>query len=263
MLCAHEDVRAVLITAQGKNFSAGIDLTYFSAQFGTTSKSGACPARARHAARADILHMQQAFNAIESFQWPVVVAVQGACVGAGVDLITACDIRVCSTDASFCVKEVDVGITADLGTLQRLPHIVGYGAACDLALTGRTLGSSEAFNLRLVSAVYPSASTMLDAARKLVQGLALKSPLAIVGTKRVLQHARYEDLCTLCPFTSQPLTLIHSNTLNPCAYAREHSVQQGLEYVATWNSAMLIQSSDTQEAVKAAQQRRRPLFSRL
>lgn len=184
-------MRAVLITAAGKNFCAGIDLAYFSAQFGTTSNTGACPARARHQARADILHMQDAFSAIESFQWPVVVAAQGACVGAGVDLIAACDIRVCSSDATFCVKEVDVGITADLGTLQRLPHIVGYGAACDLCLTGRSVGSAEALNLRLVSAVYPSASAMLEAARKLTQGLALKSPLAVVGTKRVLQHARY------------------------------------------------------------------------
>lgn len=250
MLRAHEDVRAVLITAQGTNFCGGIDLAFFSTQFGTASKAGACPARARHAARADILHMQDAFSAIESFQWPVVVAVQGACVGAGVDLISACDIRVCSSDATFCVKEVDVGITADLGTLQRLPHIIGFGMACDLCLTARTVASAEALNLRLVSAVFPSTSAMLAAARKLAQGLALKSPLAVVGTKRVLQHARYAFMHVVC---LRIFVWLH----------RQHTVQEGLEYVATYNSAMLIQSSDTQEAVKAAQQRRRPLFSRL
>ncbi|KAL0034002.1 hypothetical protein WJX79_002335 [Trebouxia sp. C0005] len=160
-------------------------------------------------------------------------AVQGACFGAGVDIITACDIRYSTQAATFCVKEVDVAIVADVGTLQRLPPIVGQGVASELALTARVIKGEEARQLGLVSQCFADETALLQHAHKTAELIASKSPLAVVGTKRVLVHAR------------------------------DHSVPDGLDYVAAYNAAMLP-SADIQEVFKAVvKERRAPNFSKL
>ncbi|KXZ43936.1 hypothetical protein GPECTOR_77g32 [Gonium pectorale] len=236
--------RVIVITGQGKNFCAGIDVGYLQRNFASlvgpspapsaaaaAPAAAACPGTQRAAMRRSILALQDAYSELERCRSPVIAAVHGRCIGGGVDLITACDLRIASQDASFCVKEVDLAIAADLGTLQRLPHIVGHGVAMDLALTARTVGADEAQRLGLVSSVVPLAAAapgaggggraaVVAAALRLAGGLATKPQLAVQGTKRVLLQAR-----------DQP------------------RVSDGLDYVATWNSAQLL-SADLAAAMR-------------
>ncbi|GJX20407.1 delta(3,5)-delta(2,4)-dienoyl-CoA isomerase, peroxisomal [Tanacetum coccineum] len=174
----------------------------------------------------------EAVSAIEKCRKVVVAAVHGACIGGGIDIITACDVRYCCEDVKFCVKEVDLAITADLGTLQRLPEIVGFGNAMELALTGRVFGAEEAKGMGLVSKVFGSKEELDQGVRAIAQGIASKSPLAVIGTKNVLLKSR------------------------------DMSLQQGLDYVATWNSSMLL-SDDLKEVISAQKQKRKPSFSKL
>lgn len=162
----------------------------------------------------------------------MIAAIKGACIGGGIDIVTACDIRYCSEDAFFSVKEVDLGLTADLGTLQRLPGIVGFGNAMELALTGRRFSGQEAKEFGLVSQVFGSNEELDEGVKIIAEGIAAKSPLAVTGTKAVLLRSR------------------------------ESSLEQGLDYVATWNSSMLV-SDDLMEAVSAHLQKRKPTFSKL
>ncbi|GLC36442.1 hypothetical protein PLESTB_000148400 [Pleodorina starrii] len=255
-LDAHPDTRVIVVSGQGKNFCAGIDVGYLQRNFAALATAAAataaapagrtgagaaapagpraadaggagCPGAQRAAMRRNILSLQDAYSELERCRSPVVAAVHGRCIGGGVDLITACDLRICSDDATFCVKEVDLAIAADLGTLQRLPHIVGHGAAMDLALTARTMGAPEAQRIGLVSTVVAASASgetdgtgggggggrgaVVAAALRLAAALASKPQLAVQGTKRVLLHAR-----------DQP------------------RVSDGLDYVATWNSAQLL-----------------------
>ncbi|WIA37909.1 hypothetical protein OEZ86_001286 [Tetradesmus obliquus] len=244
LLQQREEIRVLVISAAGKNFCAGLDLSYLSDTFGSkmqpsssSSSSSSCPARMRYTFRQDILQMQEAFTVLEQCRFPVIVAVQGACVGAGVDLITAADLRYCSQDAYFSVKEVDLAITADLGTLQRLPSIIGHGAAAELALTARELPAAEAALLGLVSKAYSSTPELMEAVMQLAAQIAAKSPLAVAGTKAVLLHTRDHG-------------------------AAGGGVAGGLAHVALWNSAFLL-SGDMQELLAARQARRQPLFSKL
>ncbi|XAR64354.1 hypothetical protein NMG60_11024659 [Bertholletia excelsa] len=170
--------------------------------------------------RREIKLMQDAISAIER------------CRNRSIDIITACDMRYCTEDAFFSVKEVDVAITADLGTLQRLPGIVGQGNAMELALTGRKFTGSEAKELGLVSRVFACKDTMDEGVRAIAEEIAAKSPLAVTGTKAVLLRSRN-------------LTL-----------------DQGLDYVATWNSGMLL-SDDLMEAIKSQKQKKKPSFAKL
>ncbi|KAK9814481.1 hypothetical protein WJX72_006594 [[Myrmecia] bisecta] len=228
LLDGRDDVRVIILKGQGRHFCAGIDF----AALANNDSHQECPGRYRERLRRSIMAWQEAFTAIERCRWPVIAAVHGACIGAGIDMITACDIRYCTQDAYFCVKEVDLAITADMGTLQRLPRIVGQGRASELALTARTFKGPEAQQMGLVTECFPDAGAMLEAAERTAARIAARSPLAILGTKRVLQHSR------------------------------EHSVADGLEYVATWNAAMLP-SSDLQEVLLAMAQRREPKFAKL
>ncbi|XP_072992682.1 delta(3,5)-Delta(2,4)-dienoyl-CoA isomerase, peroxisomal [Typha latifolia] len=223
--------RAIVLSAAGPHFSSGIHLPALSSVTAGDSP-GVDPAAASAALRRRILEMQEGISALERCRKPVVVAIQGACVGGGVDLAAACDVRCCSEDAFFEVKEVDLALTADLGSLQRLPAIVGYGNAVDLALTGRRVSASEAKAMGLVSRVFPSREALDHGAAKLARELAEKSSLAVMGTKAVMLRSR------------------------------DQTVEQGLDYVATWNSAMLM-SRDLEEAVKAYTEKRKPVFSKL
>uniref|UniRef100_A0A7R9TEU1 3-hydroxyisobutyryl-coenzyme A hydrolase n=1 Tax=Prasinoderma coloniale TaxID=156133 RepID=A0A7R9TEU1_9VIRI len=234
VLAADGDVRCVLLAGEGRAFCAGIDLAHL-AQTGAQQapREGVDGARQREELRRNILRMQDAFTSLERLHCPVVAAVHGACYGAGVDLATAADVRVCSADARFCVKEVDVGLAADVGTLQRLPSIVGHGVATEMSLTARVVGAEEAVATGLCSRAHPDATAMLVAARKLCASIAAKSPLAVAGTKRVLLRVRDSG-----------------------------SVADNLDYVATWNAAQLI-TEDVVEAAAAARERRRPVYKGL
>ncbi|BDA49242.1 Delta(3,5)-Delta(2,4)-dienoyl-CoA isomerase, mitochondrial [Coccomyxa sp. Obi] len=232
MLDSRDDLRVVILRGQGRNFCAGID---FSALTGLAAAVNMpCPGRAREALRRSILRWQDSLTSLERCRWPVIAAVQGACVGAGVDMITAADIRYCTADATFCVKEVDLAIVADMGTLQRLPGIVGEGIARELALTARVIGAEEANAIGLVSAVFPNVQALYAEVDRIAAAMAAKSPLAITGTKRIMLHSR------------------------------DHRVSDGLDYVATWNSAQML-SEDMQKVMQtlASKSREQPQFSKL
>ncbi|WCJ38806.1 Delta(3 5)-Delta(2 4)-dienoyl-CoA isomerase mitochondrial [Euphorbia peplus] len=224
------DVGVIILAGAGDHFCSGIDLKTFNS-ISEKSSSGD-RGRANEFLRRDIKFLQEAVTAIERCRKPVIASIRGACIGGGIDIVTACDIRFCTQDAFFSVKEVDLGITADLGTLQRLPGIIGYGNAVELSLTGRRFSGQEAKDLGLVSRVFGSNAALDEGVKLVAEGIAAKSPLAITGTKAVLLRSR--DL----------------------------NVEQGLDYVATWNSAMLI-SDDLKEAMKAHIQKKTPVFAKL
>jgi enoyl-CoA hydratase len=218
-------VRAIVVAGQGRHFTAGLDLDYASRQFPPAGDPGrAAEARLRH-----IEWLQDAFTAVEQARVPVVAAVHGACVGAGVDLVAACDLRVASSDSFFQIAEVDVAITADLGTLQRLSHLIPHGVLRELTYTGRQLGAEEAERLGLVNGLAADREAALEAAMSLAQTIAAKSPLAIAGAKRSLN------------------------------YSRGRPVEEGLRDVAQWNAATLV-SADLQEAIRARLGRTEPSF---
>ncbi|KAK4486051.1 hypothetical protein RD792_008714 [Penstemon davidsonii] len=221
----------VILSGAGNHFCSGIDLQVIS-NVQSVEKQSTDSARTGEWLRRNIKFLQRAVTAIEEFRKPVIAAVHGACVGAGVDLITACDIRYCTESAFFVVKEVDLGITADLGSLQRLPGIVGFGNAMELALTGRRFSGSEAKELGLVSRVFSNKESLEEGVAQIAEDIAAKSPLAVVGTKRVLIQSR------------------------------DMTLDQGLDYIATWNSGVIL-SDDLTEAISAQRQKRKPKFSKL
>lgn len=223
--------RAVVLSAAGPHFCAGIELGGPGDPLSAASAS-ADPVAAAEGLRRAVLDMQAALTAIERCRKPVVAAVHGACVGGGVDLVAACDIRCCSKDASFVLKEVDMAIVADLGALQRLPRIIGYGNAADLALTGRKITAMEAKEMGLVTRVFDSKQDLDAGVAKIAKEIADKSAWAVMGTKAVLLRSR------------------------------DATVEQGLEHVATWNAGMM-RSNDLKEAIRAFLEKRKPVFSKL
>lgn len=228
------ECRVVVFSAAGKLFTAGIDLMDMASEI--LQPQGDDTARMSWHVRRIITKYQETFSVIEKCPKPVVVAVHGACIGAGVDLITACDIRLCTQDAWFSVKEVDIGLAADVGTLQRLPSVIGNRSLVnELALTARKMYSDEAKSCGLVSRVLPDKETMLKAAMEMAGEIAARSPVAVQGTK---------------------INLV---------YARDHSVSESLQYMATWNMSML-QTQDLMKSAQAAMERKTPkevVFSKL
>ncbi|KAJ3004851.1 putative enoyl CoA hydratase, partial [Thoreauomyces humboldtii] len=213
------DVRCVVVSGgtTSKHFTAGLDLQEFGPALSTPNPDSA---RNSIALRNMIDGMQASFQAIHDCGRPVVAAVHGACIGAGIDLITACDVRYASEDAVFSIKEVDIGLAADIGTLQRLPKVVGNDSwVRELAFTGRTFPATEALAQGLLSKTVPR-EQLFATALKTATIIASKSPIAVHGTKEVLN------------------------------YSRDHSVVEGLHYVSLWNSAML-NTVDVGLAVKA------------
>ncbi|KAL5222315.1 hypothetical protein ABZP36_027028 [Zizania latifolia] len=223
--------RAVVLSAAGPHFCSGIELGGPGSPLEATSR-GSDPVAAAEGLRRAILELQAALTAIELCRKPVIAAVHGACVGGGLEIVAACDIRFCSKDATFVLKEVDMAIVADLGALQRLPRIVGYGNAADLALTGRKITAMEAKEMGLVSTVFNSKQELDAGVAKVAKEIAEKSAWAVMGTKAVLLRSR------------------------------DITVEQGLEHAATWNAAML-RSNDVKEAIKAFLEKRKPVFSKL
>ena len=225
---ATPEARVAILSGEGKNFCAGIDLSMLaSIQQQIAHTDGA---RSREQLRRLILDLQDCLSSIERCRKPVIAAIQGACVGGALDLITCCDMRYASADAVFSVKEIDLGMVADVGTLQRLPRLIGEGMARELAFTGRNVSAEEAEKLGLINRFFASNALCTVAVREIAQNIASKSPLATRGLKEVLN------------------------------YSRDHRISDGLNYVATWNAAMLL-STDLNEAILAQRQQRPPCFS--
>lgn len=220
-------VRAVLVRGEGAVFSYGLDLAGMAASLGLDA-DGLAGARAR--LLDTITAMQAALDAVQACRKPVVAAVAGWCIGGGVDLIAACDIRLASAEARFSVREVKVAIVADMGSLQRLPRLIGEGHARRLALTGEDIDAERAERIGLVSEVFADPPALLAGGRALAERLAALPPLAVQGTKAVLNDTR--DL---------PLGA-------------------GLRHVAVWNSAFL-HSRDLMEALAAFADKREPRFT--
>jgi enoyl-CoA hydratase len=221
-------VRVAILRGNGRHFTSGIDLSMLAGL--SDQIRDACDGRSREKLRRFILDLQESLASIERCRKPVIAAIHGACVGGGIDLITACDLRYCSADATFSVKEIDIGMTADVGTLQRLPRLIGEGMARELAYTGRFIGGAEAAELRLVNRCYETPDALRAGVLDIARTIAAKSPLGIRGCKEMI------------------------------TYARDHSVADGLNYIATWNAAMLL-SEDFAEAARANAERRTPHFT--
>jgi len=219
-------VNAILLWAEGRLFTAGLDLKSAGSALGGGSNSQIEEnVKFFNSVRA----WQQSFNTPRTIRKPVIAAIHNKCIGGGIDLITACDIRIATKDASFSIKETQIGIVADLGTLQRLNKIVGNGIAREMAFTASDLSAERALQVGFVNAVYENKEALLEAGRALAARIASLSPLVVQGTKVVLN------------------------------YAEEHSVEDSLFQVALWNAAF-IKSDDAVEAMMAFMEKRPAKF---
>lgn len=221
---AEREVRAAIVAGNGKNFSAGLDLVASAGTFSGTVGSAEMDTLF-HA----ILEMQESFNAIEECKKPVIAVIHGACIGGGLDLAAACDIRLAARDARFSLREARVAMISDLGSLNRLPRIIGEGHTRELAFTGKDIDAERALRIGLVNDLYPDRDSCLAAARALAEEIAAAAPLAVQGAKEVMN------------------------------YSRDKSHRDGLAYAAA-RSCLILKSGDLMEAVTAFMQKRKPDF---
>ena len=224
------DVRAIVIAGRGRDFTIGLDLKAFGPAFVGGGDGKTSEAARRTAALAAVKRMQGSITSVADCPKPVIAAVQGYCLGGGVDLITACDVRLAAADAVFAVRETRIAIVADVGTLQRLPGIVTAGHVAELVFTGKDIPAARAREIGLVNDVLPDADATRAAARAMAAEIAANSPLAVQGAKAVLRACK------------------------------GRSVAEGLDYVALWNSAFLP-SDDLREALTAFVEKRPPRFT--
>ena len=229
----NSEVRVVVMSTTGKHFCAGMDLSAFSNGVDNIpDEKKPDHARIGEAVYRVAKELQGYISSLEKIRVPVIAAIHGGCIGGAVDLVTACDIRLASKDAFFCIQEINIGMAADVGTLQRLPKIIPDSKMREMAYTGRRMYADEAKETGLVSDTYESQEEMLAAANELAKVIASKSPVAIYGLKAVMN------------------------------YSRDHSVSEGLEYNALWSGAMLSQK-DMTEAITANMEKRDASFNDL
>ncbi|KDN52794.1 ClpP/crotonase [Tilletiaria anomala UBC 951] len=226
------DVRAVVLSGEGRCFTAGLDL--FDANLGEIMEAGSDVARKAFLMRQHVQDFQAAISSIEKCEKPVIGAAHSISIGGAIDILCACDVRYCSTDVVFSIKEVDVGLAADLGTLQRFPKIVGNDSRSrELAFTARNFDAKEAQEIGFVSKIVDGGQKGVVAeAIKTAALIATKSPVAVRSTKALM------------------------------VYSRDHSVEEGLRYTSIWNAAML-QSEDLLAAMAAAMQKTTATFAKL
>lgn len=215
---ATAEARVAILEGEGKSFTSGIDLQMMMGLGAQIEHD--CEARTREALRRVILDLQDTLTSLERCRKPVLAAIHGACIGGGIDLICCADMRYCAEDAYFSIKEIDIGMVADVGTLQRLPKLIGEGMVRELAYTARKVDAAEARQIGLVNRVFATQEVLREGVREIAAVIAAKSPLSVRGTKEMIN------------------------------YARDHSVADGLNYIATWNAAMLM-SEDLQKAMMA------------
>jgi enoyl-CoA hydratase len=232
-LSSDDSVRVVVIAARGPHFSVGLDLSSLGDLAGeaTPAGGGSAPSAAAIArrTRAEIERLQDSISSVAECPKPVVAAVHGYCIGGGVDLVAACDIRVAAADAIFSVRETRMAIVADLGSLQRLPLLIPMGHVAALAYTGKDISAERAERIGLVNEVFPDVATAFAGAQEIAGQIAANSPLAVQGTKAVLQRVHRQQ------------------------------VADGLDYVAAWNAGHL-RSDDLTEAVVSFMEKRAPKF---
>ena len=229
----NSEIRAVILSSSGKHFCAGMDLNAFSNGVENIPDDK----KPDHARVGEALYrvakeLQGYISTLEKIRAPVIAAVQGGCVGGALDLITACDIRLASKEAFFCIQEVNIGMAADVGTLQRLPRLIPDSKMREMAYTGRKMLADEAKESGLVSNVYESQEDMLKAANELAEDIATKSPVAIYGLKALMN------------------------------YSRDHSIDDSLDFNALWSGAMLSQK-DMAEAMTAQMEKRDAAFNKM
>ena len=222
-LDASGGVRVIVLASTGRHFCAGMDLAVFGERPDGNAKAG--PGRLRANMRANVLHLQETFSVLEKARMPVLAAIQGGCIGGAVDMVTACDMRYATEDAFFCIQEINIGMTADVGTLQRLPKLIPEGVCRELAYTGRRMPAAEAKAVGLVNEVFADHEALLDGVREVARTIASKSPLAIYGSKEMI------------------------------TYTRDHSTADSLDHIATWQSGM-FQPSEMMESFKARTEKR-------
>lgn len=222
--------RAIVISSTGKHFSAGMDLAVFSANGPNDNIE---LGRKHDQLRRLVLKLQDCFSVLETARMPVLVAIQGGCIGGAVDMVTAADCRYCTQDAFFSIEETKLGMTADVGTLQRLPKLISIGLVKELAYTGRRMLAEEAKQAGLVNQVYDDQQTMITAVLAIAAEIAARSPLAVTGCKEMIN------------------------------YARDHTVQDSLQYMSVWQSGMFQPQNDMMEIFTAKAQNRAPEFAEL
>lgn len=220
--------RALVISSTGKHFSAGMDLATFNDAILLNEET----AEGRAAIFDSLTDMQHTFTLLETLRVPVIVAIQGGCIGGAVDLVTACCMRYASADSFFCIQEINIGMVADVGTLQRIPKLLPMALVKELAYTGRRLSAQKALNYGFVNEVLPTHEATVEASLKAAQEIAHKPPVAIWGTKQVLH------------------------------YARDHSTEDSLRHMG-WLQGAIWSNANVREAVTANRQKRQPVFADL
>lgn len=224
------DARVIVISSTGKHFSAGMDLGVFSD--GSTMPPSKDPARMAEGLRRLVLQLQATLSSLEEIRLPVLTAIQGGCIGGALDLVCAADSRYCTADAYFTIKETELGMTADVGTLQRLPKLIPAGIVKELAFTGRKFSADEAQQFGLVNKVYADQESMLVGVMEIAAQIAANSPLAVTGCKEMLN------------------------------YSRDHSVEDSLKYMATWQAGM-FRPNDMMKTFQAKAMKTQPEYDDL
>ena len=232
-LDAGGDVRAMVLSSTGRHFCAGMDLGVFgSNDHGLGAGDGAETGRSRAQLRQTALMLQDSFTSFEKARFPVLAAIQGGCIGGAVDMVCAADMRYASADAFFVIQEINIGMTADVGTLQRLPKLIPDGVARELAYTGRRMTAARAAEVGLVNEVFATHDELVEGVLAIAREIASKSPLAVWGSKEML------------------------------LYARDHTVADSLDHIATWQTGM-FQPGDMAETFAAKAEGRDPEFDDL
>ena len=221
--------RCIVISSTGKHFSAGMELSVFTEGAGVVPEAQSDRQNAAESFRRHVHHLQDTFSCLDEARMPVIVAVQGGCIGGAVDMTSACDIRYASADAFFCIQEINIGMTADVGTFPRLCKLIPEGWVRELAYTGRRLPAQRAKDIGLVNEVFETHEALVEHALATAREIASKSPLAVAGSKVMIN------------------------------YARDHTIKDGLDYIATWQTGM-FSPAHMMEAFQAKAQKRDPEF---
>ncbi len=223
--------RVIVISSTGKHFTAGMDVSVFTDGESITA-SGGDPHTRAEAFRQFVLTLQGSFSCLDNARIPVIAAIQGGCIGGGVDMVSACDIRYATDDAFFQIAEINIGMTADVGTFPRLCNLIPQGWVRELAYAGRRLPAAKAKEIGLVNDTFATQDAMLAHVMELAHEIAAKAPVAVAGSKRMIN------------------------------YARDHSIADGLDYIATWQAGM-FSPPHMMEAFAAKAQKREPNFADL
>lgn len=223
--------RVIVLSSTGKHFCAGMDLSVFTD--GSSIQNDVEPGRRHLDLRNTVLQLQDVFNRLENARMPVLAAVQGGCIGGAVDMVSACDSRYCTEEAFFSIEETKLGMTADLGTMQRLPYLIPQGLMRELAYTGRRMYAEEAKEFGLVNKVYADQTAMLEGVMEIAGQIAARSPLAVTGAKEMIN------------------------------YTRDHNMADSLNAMSLWQSGMYQPQVDMMETFAAKMEKREPVFEEL